>query len=337
MRIILLLGLIVFAIAFFAMQRQGPDNDAAPPAALPASADTPSQANQPPSTESANAASLPDLSADLLPFVTDADQFIDVDGARLRVRSEGPTDAPVIMMLHGFTFSLETWDAFAEALAGDYRVVRYDLLGHGLSGPDAQRRYSPTERAAFLGTVMDALDIQEATLVGNSLGSLVAWRFASNAPERVRQLVLTAPVAYSINGVGDTPAPIPPFLSAYLQNPTEPAVRFSLSTLYGNPSLITADRVALALAMLAAPGNGEAAIHHLEEFTLPDPTALLNAIDIPTVLVWGTRDSMVDAAHFNRILSAVPNAQPIISEGTGHLPQEEAADEILLKLRPLLK
>lgn len=99
---------------------------------------------------------------------------VEFDGARIRVVEQGPADAPVLLLLHGFTMSLESWDDWAERLSSDDRVVRYDLLGHGLTGPDPLKRYAPAERVEVLRTLMDRLGIERAMLAGNSFGGLVA-------------------------------------------------------------------------------------------------------------------------------------------------------------------
>ncbi|HXI87358.1 MAG TPA: alpha/beta fold hydrolase, partial [Parvularculaceae bacterium] len=129
----------------------------------------------------------------------DGDRFLSIAGARVRVREEGPPDAPVLFLLHGFTHSLESWDGWSRTLAKRNRVIRYDLLGHGLTGPDLKKRYAPVARAAFLGEVMDALGVDAASVAGNSLGGLAAWRFAADNPARVKSLILISPGAYSIN------------------------------------------------------------------------------------------------------------------------------------------
>ena len=260
-------------------------------------------------------------------MMTPADRFMTVADATIRVREEGPDSAPVIVLLHGFTLSLESWDGWAEALRATHRVIRYDLLGHGLTGPDAQRRYSPTDRATFHAAVMDALGIDRASLAGNSLGGLIAWHYAADHPARVDKLILISPGAYPFNGVTDSPAPIPPPLEAYLRLPTEPAVQFNLSLLYGDASKVAPERIAVTHHMLTRQGNGDAAIAHLEAFVLPDPTARLGQVEAPTRVQWGTLDPLIPVAHGDRIVAAMPNASLARFDGAGHIPHEEIPTE----------
>ena len=67
-------------------------------------------------------------------------EYLAVDGVRLRLRDTGPRDAPAVILLHGFCASLDTWEPWARALSADYRVIRFDLPGFGLTGPDPTRR-----------------------------------------------------------------------------------------------------------------------------------------------------------------------------------------------------
>ncbi|MGV6820161.1 MAG: alpha/beta fold hydrolase [Parvularcula sp.] len=261
------------------------------------------------------------------PYVTPQDQFLTISGATVRIRDEGPKDAPVLILLHGFTFSLESFDGWADRLSSDYRVIRYDLLGHGLTGPDPEKRYSPEARVAFLGEVMDALGIQKAHIAGNSLGGLVAWRFASQYPDRVNKVILVSPAAFSINGVTDKPAPIPPAMAFYLKTAPEAGIRASLAFVYADDTKITPERVALARAMLTHKGNGQAFIEHLEQFTLPDPTEDLTRVKAETLLMWGVQDALIPSVHGSMMVDAMPNATLKMYALAGHVAQEELPDE----------
>lgn len=257
-------------------------------------------------------------------YMTAADRFVDVAGLSVRVREEGPEDAPALILMHGFIYSLETWDEWAAALSGEYRVIRFDLAGHGLTGPDRFARYAPDERAAFVGDFMNALGLDHAFIGGNSLGGLAAWRFAALSPERVDGLILVDPGAYSINGVTETPVEPPEPVKLFLRSAPEAAVKASLSRVYADPAFITDNKVALIRDMMRRRGNGEAFVRSIEEFTLPDPTATLASISAPTLIIWGASDAMIPAAHGTLMAAAMPNAQLVVIDGAGHAPQEEA-------------
>lgn len=257
-------------------------------------------------------------------YARPTDRFVDIDGARVRIREEGDPSAPPILLIHGFTHSLETWDGWAEALKSDYRVIRYDLLGHGLTGPDPKERYAPVERAAFLGEIFNALEIESATIAGNSLGGLAAWRFASNNPHQVDALILISPGAYPLNGVSDEPAEIPAAMKAYLMTAPEAGVRASAELIYADDSKITEDRLSTMRDMIRREGNGEALIKSLEEFTLPDPSQALSQILAPTLILWGEDDIIIPIAQGRKMEGVIPDARLIAHSGVGHAAQEEA-------------
>ena len=251
-------------------------------------------------------------------------------------REEGPKDAPALILMHGFVYSLETWDAWAKTLSADWRVIRFDLAGHGLSGPDPQQRYAPEERAAFVGAVMDAIGIERAVIGGNSLGGLAAWRFAALQPDRVRALILVSPGAFPYNGVADVPASPPPPMKFFLSTAPEAGVRVALAGIYGDDAKVTDAQVARMRDMMRQPGNGEAYIQSIEEFTLPDPSAALASISAPTLILWGAEDAVIPAEQGRRLAAAIPDARLVEYPGVGHAAQEEAPEATLADVKAFL-
>lgn len=265
------------------------------------------------------------------------DQFMDIDGARIRVRIEGPASAPPIVLIHGFSFSLETWDGWAADLAKNYRVVRYDLSGHGLSSPDPAMRYATQDRVKQLKQLLKHLHIRKAVLAGNSYGGLVAWNFAAQFPRSVDKLILIDSAAYTINGVTEEPAPVPPAMHHFLMRPTPEGVAYSASQIFAHPEKLTPERLLLMRAMIARPENGPALLAHLEQFTLPTPGARLAQIKAPTLILWGRADKVIPVAHAELLSAAIPRSKLIIYDDVGHVPQEEAASQSLTDVSEFLK
>ncbi len=115
--------------------------------------------------------------------------WIDAGGISTRSVVAGPHDAPALVMLHGTGGHWETFAANIGPLSQHLRCVAIDMVGHGFSDQPTID-YELPAYTAHLGAVMDALGIERASLMGTSLGSWVAARFALDHPERVDRLVL---------------------------------------------------------------------------------------------------------------------------------------------------
>jgi pimeloyl-ACP methyl ester carboxylesterase len=265
------------------------------------------------------------------------DRMIEIDGATLHVREEGPHDAPPVILIHGFTFALDTWDGWAADLARDHRVIRYDLSGHGQSPADPRARYATADREAQLLALMNRLRILKAVIAGNSLGGLIAWNFAADHPDRVERLILIDSGAFPMNGVTDKPVAVPPAMAAFLTAPTPAGIAFTAQRLYAHPDRVPPARLETLRADIAR--NGPALVAHLEQFALPDPVAKLGRIKAPTLVLWGRADRMIPVGDGAKIAAAVPGAKLVVYDDVGHVPQEEAAETVrdvraFLTIRP---
>ncbi|SDD69117.1 Pimeloyl-ACP methyl ester carboxylesterase [Sphingomonas sp. YR710] len=274
------------------------------------------------------------IPVDATTYARAADHYVTIDGARLRIRDEGDRKAPPIILVHGFSFSLESWDDWAADLARDHRVIRYDLAGHGLSAPDPKGRYGTLDRVHELRGLMNRLHIRKAVIAGNSFGGLVAWNFAALYPERVNRLILVDSAAFSINGVTERPVAVPAMMRLYLQAPSPAAVAGSAGAIFAHPERLSAERLALMRAMIAR--NGPALIAHLEQFTLPEPRPALARITAPTLILWGRADRVVPVAQAADLSAAIRASQLIIYDDVGHAPQEEASSRSIADVRTFL-
>ncbi len=118
-------------------------------------------------------------------------QFVQIgEGVTVHLRDEGPRDAPAIVLLHGSNADLHTWEPWVQALKDRYRVIRFDQVGHGLTGPDPREDYSRDNYVADILEVADTLGLKQFVLGGNSMGAKHALAFAVAHPGRVTGLVL---------------------------------------------------------------------------------------------------------------------------------------------------
>ncbi len=258
-------------------------------------------------------------------------------GVRLRVKDTGPPDAPALILIHGFGSSLETWDAWSEALSADHRVVRFDLPGFGLTGADPAGDYSDERTLAVIAALMDQLGLPRATLVGNSLGGRIAWMFAAQQPARVDRLVLISPDGFASHGFAYGKRAEVPFLLRLLPYTLPRALlRSTLAAAYADPSRLTEATVTRYRDMMLAPGVRTAIIRRTGQTMLQDPAPLLRRIGAPTLLLWGEEDAMIpfgNAADYQRDL---PHATLAPLPGLGHVPFEEAPGAPLEVLRRFL-
>lgn len=168
--------------------------------------------------------------------------WIDAGGVRTRYLDTGPRDASAVILLHGTQGSLETFCKNIGALSHEHRVIAYDMAGSGFSEkPD--RVYDIPFYSRHLGDVMDALGIETASLVGVSLGSLVAARFAADSADRVDQMILIA-----ATGLSWEPATVDRVVSARgaaVDDPTWERVRSIIRNLVFDDSSVMPDIVAV--------------------------------------------------------------------------------------------
>ncbi len=273
--------------------------------------------------------------AELAPrYAQDGSSFVTVAGIRLHVRDsapQAPADTPTLLLLHGFGASLHTWEPWARALAApphNYRVIRIDLPGAGLTGADPSGDYSDLRGVQILTALLDERGVARATLVGHSMGGRLAWRFAAEQPQRVDKLVLIAPDGFASPGFAYGKAPevtAPVRLMQYVL--PKIMLRWSLEPAYANKTLMTDDTVTRYHDMMLAPGVRPALIARMQQLMLQDPVPFLQRIRAPTLLLWGQQDPMIPVANAQDYLKALPpatHARLVTLPGVGHLPHEEA-------------
>ncbi len=270
-------------------------------------------------------------------YADNASQFLAVDGAMLHVKDEG--SGPPLVLIHGTASSLHTWDGWTNALREQARVIRFDLPGFGLTGPNADADYSVTRSVRTLDALLDRLGVdQPVDLAGNSLGGWIAWRYALAHPARVRKLVLVDAAGYaSIDGSATVlEAGRVPVVKRLLRKVTPRAlVASGLQDVYANDALVTPELIERHYRLLLREGNRDALVARLAT-PWEDHEAEIPKITQPTLVMWGAHDTWIPPAVAERFVADLPNAELRIYANAGHVPHEELPEETAHDLRAFL-
>lgn len=274
---------------------------------------------------------------DLLEQYTNAEsEWLEVAGARVHFRDEG--EGPPLLLVHGTSASLHTWDGWTQALRDDFRVVRMDLPAFGLTGPSASGDYTIGGYVAFVDAFAAALGIERFALAGNSLGGLIAWRYALAHPQRVARLILVDPGGRPHEGLsvllmfGQVPG-----LNLIMQYITPRLiVRQQIENVYGDPSRIAPGVVDRYHKLLLRSGNRAAFVRYTNIADFSEHFDRINEITTPTLIMWGDQDRLIPVEFADDFAAALPQAQVQIYPGVGHIPMEEIPERSAADARVFL-
>jgi len=108
-------------------------------------------------------------------YANDASRFMNIDNVRIHYRDEGPRDAPVVVLVHANFASLLGWEPWVDALKDSYRVIRFDMTSHGLTGPDPTGDYGLDRTMELTERLIDAVGLNNTfTIGGTSIGGTVS-------------------------------------------------------------------------------------------------------------------------------------------------------------------
>ncbi|MCX7891503.1 MAG: alpha/beta hydrolase [Burkholderiales bacterium] len=254
--------------------------------------------------------------------------FVEVRGMKVHLRDEGPRDDPEpVVLLHGTSASLHTWQGWTEALRGERRVIRFDLPGFGLTGPAPDGDYTLDAYVRFVIAMLDRLGVQHAVLAGNSFGGNVAWATAVMHPGRVAKLVLVDAAGYPLAPasvpIGFRIARLPGVNRVFEFVLPRAVIESSVRNVYGDPGRVTPELVDLYFAITVREGNRRALA---ARFAQSPPGAMaerIREVRAPTLILWGARDRLIppeDGARFQRDIAG---SRLVVFGDLGHVPHEE--------------
>jgi pimeloyl-ACP methyl ester carboxylesterase len=254
--------------------------------------------------------------------------FIDVAGMKVHMRDEGPRDDPSpIILLHGTSASLHTWEGWVVALKERRRVIRFDLPGFGLTGPSPDGDYSVENNVRFITAMLDKLGVRHCVLGGNSFGGNIAWRTALSRPERVDKLILVDAAGYPFTAssppLGFRVAQLPVLNRLFELTLPRGLVESSVHAVYGDPSKVTLELVDRYYEIALREGNRRALAQRFAQARPGELAARIPELKLPTLILWGGRDQLIPpeaAARFHRDISG---SRLVMFDDLGHVPHEE--------------
>ena len=254
--------------------------------------------------------------------------FIDVQGMQVHLRDEGPRSDPVpIVLLHGTSSSLHTWDGWARELKTSRRVIRFDLPGIGLTGPSPDADYRIERYVSFVAAMLDRLGVSRCVLAGNSFGGQVAWETALAHPGRVEKLILVDAAGYPFQPVsmpiGFRIARIPLLNSLMEFTLPRGVIESSVRNVYGDPGKVTPEIVDRYFELTLRAGNRRALVQRFGQAPAGIHPDRIAALKVPTLILWGGRDRLIppgDAQSFHRDIAG---SRLTVFDELGHVPHEE--------------
>jgi len=271
-------------------------------------------------------------------------RWLDVGGGMVHYTDEGPADAPTLVLIHGFAASLHTWQGITAMLALRYRVIRVDIPPFGLTGPLRDERGKPVTMDLdryrdFVDRLVAALRIRRATFIGNSLGGFLAWDLAVRRPDLIDKLVLIDAAGF--------PMKLPIYIDLFrhaLVRWTSPwllpefVIRAATRDVYGDRASVPEATYRRYVDFFYGKGVREAIGRMVPKLDFDAaPTHLLQAIEAPTLVLWGGQDRWIPPSHAQLFTSAIPGARLCRYEQLGHIPMEEDPRSVLADLLPFLQ
>lgn len=275
-------------------------------------------------------------------------EFVMVGSIKTHFVARG-TRGDAIVFIHGFGCTTTTWEKNLDELSKAFRVLALDLKGFGLSAKPRDGEYHLEAFSRHVLGFLDAMKLDRAVLVGNSMGGAIATRVALFHPERVAGLVLVDPIptafprpslplgrlgvgtGRALGDKGKRPSSALPALTRAMI--TRQTIASGLKSAFHDQSLVSDSMIETHYRPITFDGAPEALIAMLN----PPPESAkalppLSSLKLPTLVIWGRHDRLVPQAIADLYATNIPGARKVVFENSGHFPQIEEPAEFNARL-----
>ena len=271
--------------------------------------------------------------SELIPlYANQNSRFMPILGMKVHYRDEGvQADSVPLILLHGMSSSLNTWDSVAIGLKSERRVISLDLPGFGLTGPSPENTYNFDYYSKFIDSFTTRLHIKRFILVGNSMGGAISWNYALHNPSRLAKMILIDAAGYPKKGesgsLGFKIASTPVINNLLLYATPKALVRKSLETVYYDPARVTDEQVERFHDVAIREGNRAAALMIFKGSFKGKPVRIAE-IKTPTLILWGDKDNLIGVNNVANFLKDIKGSKAEIYKNVGHVPMEEVPGKV---------
>jgi pimeloyl-ACP methyl ester carboxylesterase len=246
-------------------------------------------------------------------FADHDSRFVDLPGGlHVHYQDEGHASLPPLVLLHGLGDSYTTWDGWVRELGGQFRIIRLDFPGHGLTRAPCDYVLRGDALAEFVDAFAARLDLPQFALAGSGMGGSVAWQLALRHPDRINALILVDAAGFP----NEQPPATLPFVyriarfrlgRALLRNiDNRPLIDDLLKAEVFDKSVITPALVDRWAELQRAPGH-RAILMSADPTTLNSASApVLLYLQAPTLVSTGDSDVVVEPASARKLAAAIP-------------------------------
>lgn len=263
-------------------------------------------------------------------YVNNESEFMPLMGMNVHYRDQGnPNDSTPLVLIHGTSSSLHTFEAMRKYLNPNRRVITVDMPAFGLTGPNSTNEYSFKYYSQFLDSFLTKLNVPICDMGGNSLGGGIAWQFATFHPEKVRKLILIDATGYPVMNVkgslGFKIASTPVINNVMLYITPKALVEASLKGIYQDPNMINEEQITRFHDMAIAKGNRKALLAIFKKGLEQEPDKI-KTIQKPTLIIWGDKDGLIPVQNAKLFNRDIKDSKLAILPNIGHVPMEEAPE-----------
>ena len=261
-------------------------------------------------------------------YVTPDSHFVVIDGLRLHYKDTGR--GPAVLLWHGNFGSLDFYDGWVAQLSDRYRLIRFDINGSGLSGPDAKVDFTIERSLMIARKLLDQLGVDRYFVVGTSFAAPMAYRDAAERPERVLGLMLANAGGLPRAPGGEINKPLPNPLRQWFRERYRPLSFWEgvAHNLHYNDAVVTPQLVERFYLMNNMRGRSSDDAIGLKQFNIGDAPGYLARVTAPTLVLWAGRSILPygDADRYQAYLTGAP-VRVVKVDALGHM---FAADDPVL-------